>query len=74
MRQVRTKFRPDFDRDATLRPPSSDDTGREAVMLSIKRALVTARLTLTDSDAGADPYNSHEGKSRDFEPGRPNRF
>jgi len=70
---VSTDFRPDFDSDDSLRPPSSDDTGREAVMLSIKRALVTSRLTLSESDAGADPYNSREGKSRDFERARRNR-
>ncbi|HLQ13821.1 MAG TPA: hypothetical protein VK130_11345 [Steroidobacteraceae bacterium] len=36
-------------------------------MLSIKRALVTAHLTLAEGEAGADPYNSREGKRRDFE-------
>lgn len=43
-------------------------------MLSIKQALVTSRLTLTESDAGADPYNSREGRSPVFEWGRRTRF
>jgi len=71
---VRPNFRPEFDSDARLHPPCSDDTGREAVMLTIKQALVTSRLTLAECDAGADPYNSREGKSRDLERGRRNRF
>ena len=38
-------------------------SGREAVLLSIKHALVTSRLTLTDIDAGTDPYNRRQGPS-----------
>ena len=35
---------------------------RPAIMKNIKRALVTSRLTLTDHDAGSNPYDS--GRSR----------
>jgi len=69
-----TKNQRDSDLDTTQRPPSSDDTGREAVMLSIKQALVTSRLSLGESDAGADPYNSRDDKSPDSEWGRRSRF
>ncbi|HKC16339.1 MAG TPA: hypothetical protein VKC11_06480 [Steroidobacteraceae bacterium] len=69
-----TKSKRDFHRDATQRPPWSDDSGREAVILSLKQALVTARLTLGDCDAGADPYNSRDGQSPDLQWGRRSRF
>jgi hypothetical protein len=72
--QVSTESEQDFDRDATQRPPSGDDSGRESVMLSIKQALVTSRLTLVESDPGADPYNSGERKSPVLEWGRRSRF
>ena len=72
--QVSTESKQDFNSDATQRPPSGDDRGRESVMLSIKRALVTSRLTLGESDPGADPYNSGERKSPVLEWGRRSRF
>ena len=74
MSHVSTKTERDFDRDATQRPPWNDDRGREAVILSIKHALVTSRLTLGDSDAGADPYNSRDANSPDVQWGRRSRF
>ena len=55
------KSRPDIERDAPQRPWSQQGSGREAVLLSIKQALVTSRLTLTEQDAGADPYNRRQG-------------
>ncbi|HEX9472866.1 MAG TPA: hypothetical protein VF931_01660 [Steroidobacteraceae bacterium] len=53
--------RPDIARDAPQRPSGLQRSGREAVLLSIKQALVTSRLTLTEQDAGADPYNRRQG-------------
>ena len=34
-----------------------------AIMKNIKRALVTSRLTLTDHDAGSNPYDSGRGRN-----------
>jgi hypothetical protein len=60
---VSVERRPDFDSDAPQRPWSLERSGREAVLLSIKHALVTSRLTLAEADAGADPYNRRQGQS-----------
>ena len=40
--------------------PRSDP--RQAVLASIKAALVTSRLTLGANDPGVDPYNNRLGK------------
>ena len=50
-------------RDAAQRPSSQRGSSREAVLLSIKQALVTSRLSLAEIDAGADPYNRRQGQS-----------
>jgi hypothetical protein len=71
--QVSTTSKRDFASEVR-RPPASDDTGREAVMLSIKQALVTSRLTLAGSDAGADPYNARQRKNPHLEWARRRRF
>jgi hypothetical protein len=46
---------------AARRLPLPDGSGREAVLLSIKQALVKSRLTLAENDAGSDPYNTRRG-------------
>ena len=38
-------------------------SARPAIMENIKRALVTSRLTLTDQDAGSNPYDSGRGRN-----------
>ena len=72
--QVSTENRRELANDGAPRPPASDDTGREAAILSIKQALVTSRLTLAGSDAGADPYNARQRKNPHLEWARRRRF
>ncbi len=55
-----TKSPPDIAPHAPQRLSSAHGSRREAVLLSIKQALVTSRLTLTDQDAGADPYDRRQ--------------
>lgn len=47
--------------DAPERQSRRHGSGRDAVLLSIKQALITSRLTLSASDAGADPYDRRQG-------------
>ena len=49
--------------DTPQDPPSRSGRGRAAVLLSIKQALVTSRLTLAEKDPGTDPYNRRQGPS-----------
>jgi hypothetical protein len=57
------EVKPNRASDAAQRPSSPHGSGREAVLLSIKQALVTSRLSLAEIDAGADPYNRRQGQS-----------
>jgi hypothetical protein len=61
--QVSAERKPGFARGAPRRTSSTEGegSGREAVLLSIKQALVISRLTLADIDAGADPYDRRQG-------------
>jgi hypothetical protein len=49
--------------DAAQRRSSRDGSGREAVLLSIKQALVISALTQAENDGGADPYNRRQGQN-----------
>lgn len=39
------------------------DSPRKTVLESIKKALITSRLTLSDQGAGSDPYDSQRGRN-----------
>jgi hypothetical protein len=60
---VSAEDKPLFASDAAQRRSSLDGSGREAVLLSIKQALVISRLTMAENEGGADPYNRREGQN-----------